>query len=112
MSFNHKSLRYFCIDNHNQDLFFISLDSYDEISDYIFCTSLDFDLESVDGISELIEELCLRITTDERRALLIQILFKSIQAIPGIEKKYLPTFLLDKQGKYMEHYLGVLREIL
>lgn len=112
MNFYHKSQRYFCTDENNRDLFFVALDSYDVESDYIFICSLDYDIEKIKGIPELVQELCLKRTTLERRTSLLQSLFKIIQTIPGIERKYFPTFLLDREGKFMENYLGTLRDIL
>ena len=104
--------KYFCRDRNGRDLFFMSIHDWGTESPYYLDTSLRVDLDEVPGIKELVAGICKRNQPERDRIQLIERLFARLRSIPGIQTKYLPEYLLDKQGAFNEVYMRILSEVI
>lgn len=112
MKDNRKYLRYFCKDETGRDLFYIELD-FDEGTDLIyFNTSLQYPIFNYDKVSEIINCLTLKKTSDVEMQKLINILFSFIRTLPNVESGYFSDELIDKTGTYMDYYDSVTSALL
>lgn len=104
--------RYYCTDRGGKDLFYISLDDFDRLPELNISSSLGIDLAEIPSTGDLLAQIRNKYLDYGIRVYRILELFARIQEYPGIENHYFPEFTLAINGRYLEFYEQIGREIL
>lgn len=104
--------RYYCTNRDGKDLFYISLDDFDQLPELNISSSLGIDLAEIPSSGDLLTQIRNKHLDYGIRIYKILELFTRIQKYPGIENHYFPEFTLATNGRYLEFYEQIGREIL
>jgi hypothetical protein len=103
--------RYYASNSYGQHLFYIEIKEWG-MPEYWFESSLTFNIHDYSNLNKIINVIINKSTSSSVRKMFVEIFFRSVKNIPGIEKYYFKKTLLDKYGRFSEAISNSIENII